>query len=86
MWIEPKVNELKIGDSVYIRQTAPMSDEEEYRFYESVIYKIEGDKIYSKYITNNLKFNFKKEDVYYIEGKDKYYVNRFETRWNGIYG
>ena len=48
-----KISELKIGDSVYVRQTAPMNDEEEYILHE--VYSPFRFKIYlfSKYIKNN---------------------------------
>lgn len=59
---------------IYIRQYAPMDDEELYVFYPVLIDREDENFYYGHYENNGLKWKFAKEDVYELNGKK--YANR----------
>ena len=66
---------LELDDIIYIRKEAGIYDREEYVYYPSYIYDIKNDIVYSKYRTNNLKFEIKKENIFILNGR--YYANKY---------
>lgn len=77
-----EVNEVKLGDIIYIQKYAPMSSEEEYDYHCSVVYQIKTENgkeyIYSKYENNGLSFKMLKDDIYIIN--NRYYINMSKYR------